>query len=285
MRILVTGTSGKIGSTIAGYLQPEHEIIGLDLVPGKVTTVCGDIANRVLVNKIMPGVEAVIHTASLHAPHVATHSAAEFVHTNVEGVLVLLDMAQKHGVTRFVYTSTTSVYGEAMVSPDSAVWVTEELAPRPRDIYDRTKLDAEALCRDAAIRHSMHCVVLRMSRCFPEPPPLMAIYRLYRGVDARDAAQAHALALSKPGELFRIYNISAQSPFQKEDLKTLVTNPKTIIQKRCPMAITEFCHRSWVLPKRIDRVYVIDRAQKELGFIPQYGLPEFFAEYNGNLER
>ncbi|MFB3895390.1 MAG: NAD-dependent epimerase/dehydratase family protein [bacterium] len=280
MRILVTGTSGKIGSTIAEYLQSQHEIIGLDLVPGKFTTVYGDIADRVLVSKIMPGVEAIIHTASLHAPHVATHSEAEFIHTNVDGVRVLLDMAQKHGVTRFVYTSTTSVYGDAMVSPHCAVWVTEDLEPQPRDIYDQTKLAAEALCRDASIQHAIHCIVLRMSRCFPEPPHLMASYRLYRGVDARDVAQAHALALFKPEEHYRIYNISALSPFQKEDLETLATNPEIVIQKRCPMMILEFHRRGWPLPQRIDRVYVIDRAQKELGLVPKYGFAEYLVEYD-----
>lgn len=285
MRILVTGTSGKIGSTIAEYLQPQYEIIGLDLMPGRFTTVCGDIADRVLINKIMPGVEAIIHTASLHAPHVATHSETEFIHTNVDGVRVLLDMAQKYGVTRFIYTSTTSVYGDAMVSPDSAVWVTEELEPKPRDIYDRTKLAAEALCRDTANRHSLYCVVLRMSRCFPEPPPLMAVYRLYRGVDARDVAQAHALALFKPEEQFRIYNISALSPFQKEDLEMLATNPEIVIRKRCPMLIAEHHRRGWALPQRIDRVYVIDRAQKELGYMPKYGIAEYFAEYDGDTAK
>jgi nucleoside-diphosphate-sugar epimerase len=52
----------------------------------------------------------------------------------------LLEAALENGAKRFVYTSTTSLYGHAMVSPEKAVWVTERLVPQPRDIYDVTKI-------------------------------------------------------------------------------------------------------------------------------------------------
>jgi UDP-glucose 4-epimerase len=68
---------------------------------------------------------------------------------NVNGTQLLLDAARRFGVKRFVFTSTTSVYGNAMKSDRTAVWVTESLAPQPRDVYDETKLAAEALCREA----------------------------------------------------------------------------------------------------------------------------------------
>ena len=74
-----------------------------------------------------------------------------------------------------------------------AVWVDEQLEPQPRDIYDQTKLEAEQLVASAG--GSMTVTTLRMSRCFPEAAELMAWYRLYRGVDRRDVAEAHALAL------------------------------------------------------------------------------------------
>ena len=95
-----------------------------------------------------------------------------------------------------MYTSTTSLYGDAMLPADgAAAWVDESLAPQPRDVYDETKLAAEEACREAA-RAGLACTSLRMSRCFPEEPRLVAIYRLYRGVDAEDVAQAHELALA-----------------------------------------------------------------------------------------
>jgi nucleoside-diphosphate-sugar epimerase len=72
-------------------------------------------------------------------------------------------MAHWHmGVRRFLYTSTTSLYGEAMVPRERAVWVTEELALVPRDLYDVAKFAAKSLCRDVSAAHGLSCAILRM---------------------------------------------------------------------------------------------------------------------------
>jgi len=63
----------------------------------------------------MSGVQVVFHPATLHKPHVATHSRQEFVDTNITGTLNLLEAAVSAGVQSFVYTSTTSVFGDALV--------------------------------------------------------------------------------------------------------------------------------------------------------------------------
>src|SRR5258706_2670810 len=138
MRLLLTGSSGQLGRAIAEELGPRHEVIGLDRVPGPCTTHCGSIEDRDLVFRLTRGADAVIHTASLHAPHVPQRTKEEFLDVNVRGTLHLLESAVEHGVQRFVYTSTTSLYGFALVPHDRAVWVTEDLVPRPRDIYDLT---------------------------------------------------------------------------------------------------------------------------------------------------
>ena len=64
--------------------------------------------------KAMQGVEGVLHTATLHKPHVVTHSRREFVDTNITGTLNLLEAAVDVGATAFIYTSTTSVFGRAL---------------------------------------------------------------------------------------------------------------------------------------------------------------------------
>ena len=63
----------------------------------------------------MQGVEAVLHTATLRKPHVATHLRQEFVDTNITGTLNLLEEAALAKVRAFVYTSTTSVFGDAPI--------------------------------------------------------------------------------------------------------------------------------------------------------------------------
>jgi UDP-glucose 4-epimerase len=62
----------------------------------------------------MRGVGAVVHTATLHKPHVDTHSRQAFVDTNITGTLNLLEEAMRVGVRAFVFTSTTSVFGRAL---------------------------------------------------------------------------------------------------------------------------------------------------------------------------
>ena len=101
--------------------------------PGAFTQRVGSITDRGFVRQCMKGVTAVLHAATLHKPHVATHSRQDFVDVNVTGTLNLLEEAAAAGVTAFVYTSTTSVFGDALVPPpgEPAAWVTEDVIPVP----------------------------------------------------------------------------------------------------------------------------------------------------------
>ena len=112
MKILVTGSSGHLGEALVRTIRESgHEVVGLDVTPSPFTNVVGSIADRSCVRRYMQGVEAVLHAATLHKPHVATHSRQDFVDTNVTGTLNLLEEATSAGVASFVYTSTTSAFG------------------------------------------------------------------------------------------------------------------------------------------------------------------------------
>jgi UDP-glucose 4-epimerase len=270
MKILFTGSSGpKVGATVAAHLAQHHHIVGIDLLPAATTTHIADIANITDWSPYLDGVDAVVHFAALHAPHRETHSRENFYATNVEATARLLNAAKSAGVKRFVMASTTSVYGRAMRSTTTAVWVTEALSPISEDIYDETKLAAESLCRDA-FSHDFITTALRFSRSFPEPQPLMALYRLYRGVDARDVAQAFLLALTAPLTQFEAFNISGDTPFAQNDCEALTHDAPSVLQQRAPQLVAEFDKRGWMLPQSIDRVYVIEKANAMLGFQPQY---------------
>lgn len=278
MRILITGSSGQLGAAIAGSLTVSQSGVGLDILPGPQTTHLGSVTDRNLIFQLTQNVDAIIHTASLHARHLHQQSHPAFVETNIQGTLNLLEAAVENGVQRFVYTSTTSLYGQAMVSPNRAVWVTEDLVPQPRDIYDVTKLAAEGLCRITAQSHGLSCLSLRVSRFFPEPADLLAIYRLYRGVDVRDAAEAHRLALAVPFSGFDIFNISAHSPFTEAEGEALYHDAAAIIRRYYPWVGEAFSQRNWVLPERIDRVYVTAKAEQQLGYRPQFNFEALFEE-------
>ena len=274
MKLLLTGSSGpKVASRVAAILAQHHEVTGVDMTAAPTTTIVADIARIDDWQRHLQGIDAVIHFAALHALHRETHSVEEFRATNVDATQRLLEAARAAGVARLLLASSTSVYGKAMRSKTSAVWVTEKLNPEPEDIYDETKLAAEQLCRDAC-SPTFITAALRFSRSFPEPTPLMALYRLYRGVDARDVAQAFSLALTVDLRQFEAINISGQTPFLPEDCGRLFVDAASVLRLRAPELVKEFSHRNWPLPQSIDRVYAIEKAQALLGYRPQFGFRE-----------
>lgn len=269
MRILVTGAAGLVGSGIAARLAGDHEVIGLDLRAGEhvgVVCDCGEVGEW---RQKIGAVDAIVHTAALHAPHVGQRSDADFRRVNVEATSRLLDFALDAGAGHFVLTSTTSLYGRALEPDGIAVWVDESLEPQPRDIYDETKLEAERLVASAG--GPMTVTSLRMSRCFAEPAEAMAWYRLYRGVDRRDVAEAHALALLRSGPP-AIYLVSADTPFERSDCHDLLHDAAASIERRCPGLIDRIRAKGWQSPRSIDRVYDSSQAQNELGFMPRHGI-------------
>ena len=275
MRILVTGAAGLIGSGVAARLKNDHDVVGLDLVSGphvQIVADCHDVAEW---RQELGLVDAIVHVAALHVPHVGARSDAEFRRTNVDATSRLLDLASNVGASHFVLTSTTSLYGHALEPSDRAVWVDETLDPQPRDIYDETKLEAEDLVASAG--GSMTVTSLRMSRCFPEPVDVMAWYRLYRGVDRRDVAEAHALALRRTGTP-TTYLIGAKSPFRPEDCEELLSDAPTVIRRRCPGLIEATEAKGWRPPRSIGRIYDCSLAMRNMGYSPGFGIEQCLAD-------
>lgn len=213
MKILVTGSSGHLGEALVRTLQgTTHEAAGLDRTASPFTGSVGTITDRDFVRRCMQGVDAVIHAATRHKPHVATHARQDFVDTNITGTLNLLEEAASAGVWSFIFTSTTSAFGRALTPPPGApaAWVTEDVRPVSKNIYGVTKMVAEDLCELFHRLHRLPCLVLRTSRFFPEvddDPAVRWAYDdgnikaneyLYRRVDLQDVVDADVLALERP---------------------------------------------------------------------------------------
>src|SRR5688500_10722339 len=133
MTILVTGSAGHLGEALMRALRAQDRAaIGADIVASAFTDRVGSIADPAFVEVCMTDASAVVHAATLHKPHIATHNRQAFVDTNVAATLNLLEAAARRGVSAFVYTSTTSVFGDALTPADDApaVWVTEDLMPQ-----------------------------------------------------------------------------------------------------------------------------------------------------------
>src|ERR1700760_2987565 len=109
MKILVTGSSGHLGEALVRTLKKaNHDVVGIDLLASSFPDQTGPIANREFVRRCVAGVDAILHTATLHKPHVATHSRQDFIDTNLTGTLNLLEEAVLANVRAFVFTSNTS---------------------------------------------------------------------------------------------------------------------------------------------------------------------------------
>ena len=286
MKILVTGSSGHLGEALVRVLsEQEHEVVGLDILNSRYTDVVGSIADRETVRRCVAGMDAVVHSATLHKPHVGSHDRTEFIATNIAGTLNLLEEAVSAGVSRFVFTSTTSAFGRALTPSEGepAAWITEDVAPIPRNIYGATKRAAEDLCELIARDYGLPCLILRTSRFFPEPDDrdeVRSAYEdlnikvnelLYRRVDLEDVVSAHLLALERaPAVGFGRYIISATTPFTREDLVAIRTDLPSVVRRLYPDFDDVFSARGWRMFPAIERVYVNERARTDLGWSPRY---------------
>jgi len=286
MKILVTGSAGHLGEALMRSLEhTDHQAIGLDIKNSPFTQREGSIVERSFVKQCMQGVDAVLHAATLHKPHIASHTRQDFVDTNITGTLNLLEEAVLMGVQAFVYTSTTSVFGHALAPPDGApaAWITEEVVPVPKNIYGVTKLAAENLCELFQQRSDLPCIVLRTSRFFPEEDDnrtarlsyddsnLKVNELLYRRADIEDVVSAHMLAMQMaPSIGFGRYIISATTPFTRDDLHELRKDAPAVVRRHAPSYESEYRRRGWSMLPAIDRVYVNELAKACLGWQPRY---------------
>jgi UDP-glucose 4-epimerase len=293
MRILVTGSAGHLGEGLMRTLRERKlEAIGIDIAASDHTDRVGSIVDPAFVEDCMRGVDVVLHAATLHKPHVVTHTRQDFVDTNITGTLNLLEAAANRGVGAFVFTSTTSTFGDALVPPAGApaAWITEDVTPVAKNIYGATKTAAEDLCRLFHRNRKLPCLILRTSRFFPEPDDNGALRDayadgniktnefLYRRVDVQDVVDAHLLAIERAAAIgFGRYIISATTPFGRDDLAQLRTDAPSVLARYVPEYAEEYAHRGWRMFPGIDRVYVNALARDELGWRPRYDFAHMLA--------
>ncbi|WP_206447334.1 dTDP-glucose 4,6-dehydratase [Agrococcus sp. KRD186] len=257
MQILVTGGAGFIGSTFArmtlGDRLPGLEgasVTVLDALtysgnPANLAPVAehpqyrfvhGDIRDTGLLDRILPGVDAIVHFAAESHVDRSVRDASVFVETNVVGTQRLLDAALRHSIPRFVHVSTDEVYG----SIAEGSW--DEGCPlEPNSPYSASKAGSDLLARSY---HRTHGLDVRITRCsnnygpyhFPEkliplfvtnlidglPVPLYGDgenVRDWLHVDDHCRGIALVLTGGRPGE---IYNIGGGAELSNRRLTELL---------------------------------------------------------------
>jgi UDP-glucose 4-epimerase len=285
-KILVTGSAGHLGEALMRTLRAAGQpAVGLDVLPSPFTDLQGSITDAATVARAMQGVDAVLHAATLHKPHVESHPRQAFVDVNITGTLNLLEAAAAARVKAFVFTSTTSTFGDSLVpaAGQAAAWITEDVVPRPKNIYGVTKVAAEDLCQLAHRNQGLPVLVLRTSRFFPEDDDTAATRDAYdeanakaneflhRRVEIEDVVDAHLRALEHAPRLgFGRYIVSATTPFTRDDLDALRRDAASVLRRHVPAFEAVYAARGWRMFPTLDRVYVNDRARHDLGWRPRH---------------
>jgi UDP-glucose 4-epimerase len=169
-RILVIGGAGFIGSHIVDELlaRPVQEIVVLDnFIRGtranlasaardsRVQIVEGSITDRPLLKRLMGGTDGVFHLAALWL-YECVHEPRAALEVNVGGTYNVVEAAQSAGVKRIVFSSSASVYGDALATP-----MTEEHPFNNRTMYGATKIAGEQFLRVFNEQHGLPYVGLR----------------------------------------------------------------------------------------------------------------------------
>lgn len=160
MRLLVTGSSGQIGSYVVEVARERgHETVGLDIQPDADdrTDVVADIRNPGACQRALEGVDSVVHCAAQISVQHSIEDPIDDASHNVEGTINLLEAAREAGLAgRFVNVSSAAVYG----SPEH-VPVDETHPCRPLSPYGASKLAAETYAELYDRLHGLETVTVR----------------------------------------------------------------------------------------------------------------------------
>ena len=190
MKIIVTGAAGFIGSNLVPHLkQNGHEVISIDtldstLYPKKfklenirfseIELEGGLFNNHSKSN--FESVVAIIHLAALPGLISAENSARLYTQKNVSETLDFLELARKFNIPKFIYISTSSVYGGAAVGD-------EEMTCKPISFYGLSKLMAEDLVQKFCLENQIDFQILRLFSVYgPNQRPDMAIQKILKSL-------------------------------------------------------------------------------------------------------
>ncbi|MGI9485051.1 MAG: NAD-dependent epimerase/dehydratase family protein [Geminicoccaceae bacterium] len=164
MRILVTGSAGRIGSAaLEVFISNGHDVVGLDRrASGRSCETyvekVASLDDMAAVTEAIKGVDAIVHLGAFMSWKADDRD--EMFRSNVEGTRALLEAAEASGVKRFVFASSGEVYPE---NAPLSLPITEDHPLCPTSPYGLTKLLGEELVRFHQRRGSMETVILRFS--------------------------------------------------------------------------------------------------------------------------
>ncbi len=305
MRVLITGGAGFFGFHMANkLLQHGHEVILLDIADyieedyiGPVSFNKGDVRDRETVDRVMRGVEAVIHAAAA----LPLWPRREIFSVNVEGTRTVLECALAHGVPRVVFISSTAVYGVPKKHPIQEDDPLHGVGP-----YGQSKILAERVCQSFRERGLVVTVIRPKTFIGPgrlgvfqilfdwvergKPIPIIGSGRnRYQLLDVDDLTDAVVRALTVEADRANdTFNIGAERfGTVREDVQALCDHagtgarvwPLPARPVQMALALLEALRLSplyrWVYATADkDSFVAIDRVRERLGWHPRYSNAE-----------
>ena len=312
MKVLVTGGTGFTGKALVKRLIDEgHQVVALDYKDGLKTekirdwgaeVVIGSVTEREVVNRCMRGVEVVHHLAAafreLDVPNSYYHEV------NVGGTRNVLEAAYDNSVKKFIYCSTCGIHGNVDNPPNG-----EEAPIKPADYYQRTKYEAEPIVNEY-FKKGMKTVILRPAAIYGpgDPERFYMIFKrvakgvfpifgsgktLYHPLYIDNLVSAFMSAMEEGKGDGEAYLIADEDYLEIETLvhkvgKALNVKVKTPHYPMTPLIVAgHICEKVCkpfkitppIFPRRVDwyrqnRAFKIDKAKRDLGYIPKINIDE-----------
>ena len=198
MKVLITGGAGFIGSHVGRQLVADgHEVVVLDdfndyyspsikrenlaqRLPG-ATVIEGDIRDKDTVRRAFAAgpIGAVIHLAARAGVRPSLKDPELYLSTNINGTYNLLEATRENGIRKFLFASSSSVYG---VNPKTP-FAEDDLLQRTISPYAMTKLAGEHLCSNYSHLHGLQTLCLRFFTVYgPGQRPDLAIHKFTRAI-------------------------------------------------------------------------------------------------------
>ena len=302
---MVTGAAGFIGSHLCEKLLAEGEqVIGLDnfdpfydpdikranlaevMKSGAFTLVEGDIRDSKCVEEILSGVDMIVHLAAKAGVRPSIADPQTYQDVNVHGTQVLLEAARNYGVKKFIFGSSSSVYGNNKKVP----FAETDNVDYPISPYAATKKAGELICYTYHHLYEMDINCLRFFTVYgPRQRPDLAIHKFARLIEAgkpipvfgdgsmrRDFTYIDDIIQGIRGAMeqcqgYEIYNLGESRPVRLDEL---IEKLEEALGKK---AIIE---RQPLQPGDVEQTYAdVSKAEKKLGYRPQTEIEEGLKQF------
>jgi UDP-glucuronate 4-epimerase len=309
--VLITGAAGFIGSHLCERLLDEGmSVVGVDNFDGfydpqikrdnisnclknkHFWLIEADIRDSSAMDKAVTGVEIVVHLAAKAGVRPSIAEPQLYSDVNINGTMVLLEAANKHKVGKFIFASSSSVYGNNEKVPFSE----DDNVDFPISPYAATKKACELICHTYHHLYGIDLTCLRFFTVYgPRQRPDLAIHKFSKLIEQEKPIPVYGdgsmmrdftyiddiidgiIAAMNKCKGYNIYNLGESQPVTVNDLIGAIEKAldKTAIREYLPLQ-----------PGDVNRTFAdITKAARELGFNPSTPIPDGLAKFTAWLRK